>query len=96
MDGSTQWAECRRQLERARVAYRDQRAMQFYVDAAEGHDDYLMSLALCVSAASHAGGDRGDRTARGRVAPVFHDPASFHEPVVALQSSATRTERVFA
>jgi hypothetical protein len=92
MDGSTQWAECRRQLERARVAYRAKppstgRAMQFYVDPAEGHDDYLMSLALCVSAAGHAG---GDRTARGRVAPALP------EPLLALQSSATRTGRVFA
>ncbi len=64
MDGSTQWAECRRQLERARVAYRGDRTMQFHVDASEGHDDYLMSLALAVRAARDSD---GTRTARGHV-----------------------------
>ena len=62
-DGSREWTECRRQLELARVAYRDNRTMEFDVDPAEGHDDYLISLALAVAAAAHAG---GDRTARGR------------------------------
>ena len=66
-DGSAEAAQCRRQLELARVAYRDARTMQFDVDPAEGHDDYLISLALCVDAASHRSA-RGDRTARGRVA----------------------------
>ena len=37
--------------------------MQFDVDPAEGHDDYLMSLALAVHA---AGVDGGPRVARGR------------------------------
>jgi hypothetical protein len=63
MDGSTQWGECRRQLELARVAYRDNRSMQFHLDPSEGHDDYLMSLALAVWAARHAD---GSRAARGR------------------------------
>lgn len=66
-DGSAQWAECRVELELARAAYRDARSMQFYVDPAEGHDDYLISLALAVSAARHAG---GERAARGRLAAV--------------------------
>ena len=62
-DGSPQWAECRRQLELARVIYRDSRTMDFRVDAGDGHDDYLISLALAVSAAGQEG---GSRTARGR------------------------------
>lgn len=62
-DGSAEAAECRRQLELARAAYRDERTMQFHVDPADGHDDYLMSLALAVDAARHGG---GSRTARGR------------------------------
>ena len=63
IDGSAEAAECRTQLARARVAYRDRGTMQFYVDPADGHDDYLMSLALAVWAARHEG---GTRTARGR------------------------------
>jgi len=65
MDGSMQWAECRRQLELARVVYRDSRLMQFHVDPSEGHDDYVMSLALTVWAGRL---DRGERAARGRPA----------------------------
>ncbi|MDE2696697.1 MAG: hypothetical protein OXH97_09320 [Chloroflexota bacterium] len=63
VDGSAEAAECRRQLELARGVYRDERTMQFHVDPADGHDDYLMSLALAVDAARHGG---GSRTARGR------------------------------
>lgn len=62
-DGSAASAECRRQLELARAVYRNERTMQFHVDLADGHDDYLMSLALAVDAARHSG---GSRTARGR------------------------------
>ena len=61
-DGSREAAACRSELALARVAYRDRRTMQFYVDPAEGHDDYLMSLALAVAAARH---ESGARTARG-------------------------------
>jgi hypothetical protein len=66
-DASTEYAEFWRQAERARVAYRPSRQMNFYVDPAEGHDDYLVSLALAV----HAAGEEipGPRIARGR-APV--------------------------
>ena len=62
-DGSTEWAQCRRQLELARVVYRDNRTMSFDVDPADGHDDYLMSLALAIAAART---ERRPRTARGR------------------------------
>jgi hypothetical protein len=64
-DGSAEWIECHHQLERARAAYRDARTMQFDVDPAKGHDDYLLSLALCVAAARHHG---VARTAHGRTA----------------------------
>lgn len=63
-DGSAEAAECRRQLERARAEYRDERTLRFGVDPAEGHDDYVTSLALAVHAAGADGG--GPRTARGR------------------------------
>ncbi len=63
-DGSLEQAECRRQLELARAVYRERRLMQFHVEPAEGHDDYVMSLALAVWAARLEG---GDRAARGRV-----------------------------
>jgi hypothetical protein len=38
-------------MEKAKSAYRASRAMNFYVDPARGHDDFLMSLALAVEAA---------------------------------------------
>jgi hypothetical protein len=62
-DGSAERAACRSQLALARAAYGAGHAMQFDVDPAEGHDDYLMSLALAVHA---AGVDGGPRVARGR------------------------------
>jgi hypothetical protein len=37
--------------------------MRFYVDERDGHDDYVVSLALTVAAAPEA----GPRPARGRV-----------------------------
>ncbi|MBM2831756.1 MAG: hypothetical protein HW414_808 [Dehalococcoidia bacterium] len=50
-DGSQEYQECWRQMERARRSYRPNQTMNFYVDPAEGHDDFLMSLALLVEAA---------------------------------------------
>ncbi|HET9477021.1 MAG TPA: hypothetical protein VFP63_06005 [Dehalococcoidia bacterium] len=49
-DGS---AECRTfwgEMEAARVAYRPNQTMNFYVPPSQGHDDYLVSLALTVEA----------------------------------------------
>ena len=62
-DGSPQYRQCERELEAARVAYRGNRTMNFYVLESEGHDDYLVSLALVVEAAT----DAAPRTARGRI-----------------------------
>jgi hypothetical protein len=62
-DGSAEYRQFWREMELARVAYRANQTMNFYVDPSEGHDDYLVSLALVVEAASGA----RPRTARGRV-----------------------------
>jgi hypothetical protein len=62
-DGSAEHRVFWREMEQARVAYRANRTMNFYVDPSEGHDDYLMSLALTVEAAAGA----RPRTARGRL-----------------------------
>lgn len=61
-DGSAEYRELWFELERARSLYRPGQTMDFYVDPAEGHDDYLMSLALLVEAAGHY----RPRSARGR------------------------------
>lgn len=62
-DGSDEYHEFWRQAERARVAYRANQTMNFFVDPLEGHDDYLMSLALTVE----AGAASKPRAARGRL-----------------------------
>ncbi len=63
-DGSPECRDFWRETEQARAAYRPNRQMNFYVEPSQGHDDYLMSLALLVEAASALGGR--PRTARGR------------------------------
>jgi hypothetical protein len=50
-DGSREYKETLFELERARVRYRPNQTMNFYVDPQEGHDDFLVSLALAVQAA---------------------------------------------
>ncbi|MCH7523240.1 MAG: hypothetical protein IH920_05670, partial [Chloroflexi bacterium] len=69
-DGSAEWAEFWRQMELAQVAYRSGRTMNFFVDPASGHDDYLMSLALVVEAARDL--EPQPRVARGR--PAIRQP----------------------
>jgi hypothetical protein len=49
-DGSQEYREFRREMETARSHYRPSQTMNFYVDPAQGHDDFLMSLALAVEA----------------------------------------------
>jgi hypothetical protein len=51
-DGSGEYGEFWFEIEKARSQYRPSQTMNFYVDPAEGHDDFLMSLALLVEAAS--------------------------------------------
>ena len=50
-DGSKEYQELMRQLEKARADYKPNQTVNYYVDQAEGHDDFLMSLALTVQAA---------------------------------------------
>jgi hypothetical protein len=51
-DGSEEYKEFWLEMERAKSQYRPSQTMNFYVDPAEGHDDFLMSLALVVEAGS--------------------------------------------
>jgi hypothetical protein len=49
-DDSEERREFWREMELARSQYRASQTMNFYVDPAKGHDDFLMSLALVVEA----------------------------------------------
>lgn len=60
-DGSPEYQEFWSEMDRAKSHYRPSQTMNFYVDPSEGHDDFLMSLALVVEAANHY----QPRTARG-------------------------------
>jgi len=60
-DGSIEYKETLFELERARVQYRPNQTMNFYVEPQEGHDDFLASLALAVQAA----GGLSPREAKG-------------------------------
>jgi hypothetical protein len=61
-DGSTEYREIWSELDKAKSFYRPSQTMNFYVDPSDGHDDFLMSLALLVEAASLY----EPRTARGK------------------------------
>jgi hypothetical protein len=50
-DGSEEYRELMLELEKARSVYRPNQTLNFFVDPADGHDDYLMSLSLVVQAA---------------------------------------------
>jgi len=52
-DGSNEYKETMYQLEKARAQYRPNQTMNFYVDPSEGHDDFLMSLALVAQGAKN-------------------------------------------
>ncbi len=73
-DGSAEIQEFWHQIEQARAQYRPSQTINFYVDPAQGHDDFLSSLALLVEAANYT-----PRTAKGRVrlaeAPVLAEAA---------------------
>ena len=62
-DGSIEYREFWSQIENARAVYRPNQLLGFSVNPADGHDDFLMSLALAVEAASIA----QPRVARGRM-----------------------------
>jgi hypothetical protein len=60
-DGSEDYRELLFELEKARSVYRPNQTLNFFVDPSEGHDDYVMSLALAVQ----AGKDYAPRLATG-------------------------------
>jgi hypothetical protein len=51
-DGSEDYRELMFELEKAKSLYRPSQTLNFFVDSNDGHDDYLMSLALVVQAAN--------------------------------------------
>ncbi len=51
-DGSAEYQQFWLEMEKARSQYRPSQTMNFYVDPAQGHDDFLISLALVVEAAN--------------------------------------------
>jgi hypothetical protein len=51
-DSSEEYQEFWLELEKAKSQYRPSQTMNFYVDPSQGHDDFLMSLALVVEAAN--------------------------------------------
>jgi len=52
-DGTEEYRQFWTQMERAKSFFRPSQTMNFYVAPAEGHDDFLMSLALLVEAAEY-------------------------------------------
>ena len=60
-DGSAQYRQFWLEMERAKSRFRPSQTMNFYVDPAEGHDDFLMSLALL----AHTGSQYLPRRAKG-------------------------------
>jgi hypothetical protein len=60
-DGSDECREFWEEMEKAKSTYRPNQTMNFYVEPGRGHDDFLMSLALC----AEAGRSYEPRSARG-------------------------------
>jgi hypothetical protein len=52
VDGSDECQQFWFEMEKAKSQYRPSQTMNFYVDPSQGHDDFLMSLALLVEAAN--------------------------------------------
>ena len=65
-DGSPEYREFWSQIAKARSTFRPNQTMNFYVDPARGHDDFLSSLALLVSASDYL-----PRRASGRLREGF-------------------------
>ena len=49
-DGSQDYKQLLFELEKVKSVYRPNQTLNFFVDPSEGHDDYLVSLALAVEA----------------------------------------------
>ena len=67
-DSSPEYREFWEQAARSKSYFRANQTMNFFVDPAEGHDDFMMSLALLVEAARYQ-----PRFARGRVRGISHE-----------------------
>jgi hypothetical protein len=50
-DNSSEYQEFWYEMEKSKSFYRPSQTMNFYVEPSQGHDDFLMSLALLVEAA---------------------------------------------
>jgi hypothetical protein len=50
-DSSDEYRKFWFEMEKAKSRYRPNQTMNFFVDPGQGHDDFLMSLALLVEAA---------------------------------------------
>ena len=70
-DGSAEYRELCSEMEKAKSRYRPNQTMDFYVDPAEGHDDFLMSLALLIEAANQY----SPRGAKGSLSAEGEDPS---------------------
>jgi hypothetical protein len=67
--------QCRRELEACRVAYRANQTMNFYVEPRDGHDDYVISLALLAATLEAA----SPRRARGRTGEPVARPGEWED-----------------
>ena len=65
-DSSPEYREFWSQIANAKSAFRANQTMNFYVDPSQGHDDFLSSLALLVSASDYI-----PRRASGRLREGF-------------------------
>ena len=70
-DGSEDARALWREVELARYEMRANEVLRFFVDPSDGHDDYLMSLALCGHAADSTALPPADAVVRAR--PVTYD-----------------------
>ncbi len=52
-DGSNEYSEFWHEIEKAKSQYRPNQTMNFFVDPSQGHDDFLMSLALVLEAVNN-------------------------------------------
>jgi hypothetical protein len=62
-DSSSEYCEFWSEIEKAKSRYRPNQTMSFFVEPAQGHDDFLMSLAL----AAEAGNGYTPREAKGKI-----------------------------
>ena len=64
-DGSAEYQQFWFQMDKAKSFYRPNQTMNFYVDPSDGHDDFLMSLALLGQASEYAPRRASGRLRRG-------------------------------